>query len=190
VFDVQKLEWMNGEYIRALSKAELLDRLAPVLIAAGLIDADRVAAKRPWMENVAASLRERLRLLPDAVDLGRFYFTDQFEFDAKGVQKHFARPGVDGDLALLADELRRLPADGFSAERAEAVLRTLAETLGRKPAELIHPLRLALTGLTLGPGLFEIVGLLGRDTCVARIDRAVEFIRGGGAEETSSASQE
>lgn len=57
-------------------------------------------------------------------------------------------------------------------------MRALADTLGRKPAELIHSLRLALTGLTMGSGLFEIVGLLGLDACLARIGRAVAFVRG------------
>jgi glutamyl-tRNA synthetase len=179
VFDIQKLEWMNGEYIRSLSPSELADRVAPVLIKAGLLDEPQLKSNRAWIEKAIGSLQERVRLLNDVVDLGAYYFTDKFEYDPKGAKKHFSRPGVDGDLSTLADEFAKIPTTKFTLERTETVLRELAEKLGRQPAELIHPLRLSLTGLTLGPGLFEIVMLLGRDKCVSRIKRAVEFIRAG-----------
>lgn len=179
VFDIQKLEWMNGEYIRALSNAELTDRVAPVLIAAGLIDEAQLTANREWIERAVGSLKERVRLLNDVVDLGSYYFTDKFEYDAKGTKKHFTRPGVEGDLTALGEAFAQIPASKFTLGSTESALRQLSETLGRQPAELIHPLRLALTGLTLGPGLFEIVVLLGRDKCIERIKRAVEFIRAG-----------
>ncbi len=183
VFDVQKLEWMNGEYIRSLSDAEMTDRVAPVLINAGLIDEAQLKSNRAWIEKAVGSLKERVRLLNDVVDLGSYFFTDKFDYDPKGSKKHFTRPGVADDLSTLADTFGILPAVEFTLEQTEAVLRELAEKLGRQPAELIHPIRLALTGLTLGPGLFEIVALLGRDKCVARIKRAVEFIRAGVAVE-------
>lgn len=177
VFDLQKLEWMNGEYIRALAPEELLERLTPVFIGAGLTTAADLKAKPEWALAVVVSLQERLHLLTDAVPIGRFYFAAPEEYDAKGARKHFSRPGVESDLTILAQQLSGIDPANFNSETAETTLRDLAGELGRKPAELIHPLRLALTGMTAGPGLFDIVASLGQETCRERIDRAVEFIR-------------
>jgi glutamyl-tRNA synthetase len=177
IFDVQKLEWMNGEYIRQLDPNELLKRLTPYLMEAGLATRLEIETRWAWMLKVASSLQERLHKLTDVADIGAFYFTDEFEYEPKGVKKHFSRPGVDGDLTLLAVQYEQLPEDGLSEERAEQVLRELAEQLQRKPAELIHPLRLAMTGRMAGPGVFTIAHLLGRDRCVERLRRAVDFIR-------------
>ena len=147
--------------------------------AAGYATAADIEARRNWFRAVTGTLRERMKLLHDAVELGRFYFEEPTEYDPKGARKHFTRPGVDGDLMLLATAFTDIDDGEFTQERTEAALRGLAEEFGRKPAELIHPLRLALTGTTTGPGLFDIVTLLGKESCRSRIDRAVQYIRSG-----------
>jgi glutamyl-tRNA synthetase len=185
IFDLEKLGWMNGEYVRALSADDLLDRVTPVFEKAGLASADDIAGRRDWFRAVVASLQERMKVLNEAADLGRFYFIDPTEYDPKGVRKQFSRPGADGDLMLLSTQFAEIDDADFTKERTEEILRGLAEQFGRKPAELIHPLRLALTGTTAGPGLFDIVDLLGKKTCRRRIDRAVEFIRSGEIHQTS-----
>lgn len=177
VFDLQKLEWMNGEYIRKMDVNELLKRLMPVLMEAGLATRLEIETRWAWMIKMVASLQERMHRLTDIVEMGAFYFTDQFDYLPKGVRKHFGRPGVVGELTLLAAEFEKIPADDFSGERTENALRQLAEQFQLSPADLIHPLRLALTGTTAGPGLFVITELLGRDACIKRITRAVEFIK-------------
>jgi len=179
VFDLQKLEWMNGEYIRKMSTNELLERLTPVLMESGLVTRLHIQTNWSWMLRVVETLRERIRLLNDIVEQGAFYFTDRFSFEEKGAKKYFTRPGAAEDLTLLAAEFGKLPAADFTRDRTEAVLRQLAEQLARSPAELIHPLRMALTGMTTGPGIFDIVELLGRDHCAERLRRAVAFIREG-----------
>ncbi|MBI5867424.1 MAG: glutamate--tRNA ligase [candidate division Zixibacteria bacterium] len=180
VFDMQKLEWMNGEYIRKMNTNELLERLTPVLMESGLVTRLHIQTNWAWMLRVVETLRERIRLLNDIVEQGAFYFTDKFSYEEKGAKKYFNRPGAPEDLTLLSTEFGKLPAADFTKTGTEAVLRKLAEQLGRSPAELIHPLRLALTGMTTGPGVFDIVELLGRDKCVERLKQAVEFIRKAG----------
>ncbi|HUU46224.1 MAG TPA: glutamate--tRNA ligase [Acidobacteriota bacterium] len=179
IFDLDKLAWMNGEYIRALPVDGLLDRTAPLFMAAGFATAEDVAARRDWYRAVVATLQERMKLLNDAVELSRFYFEEPTTYDPKGARKQFTRPGADGDLMLLAAAFADIDDTEFTKDRAEAALRGLAEEFGRKPAELIHPLRLALTGTTAGPGLFDIVTLLGKENCRVRIERAVQYIRSG-----------
>ena len=179
VFDLQKLEWMNGEYIRQLSTNDLLERLTPVLMESGLVTRLHIQTNWSWMLRVVETLRERIHLLNDIVEQGAFYFTDKFDYEEKGAKKHFTRPGSAEDLSLLSAEFEKLPSVELTKERAETVLRQLAGQLARSPAELIHPLRLALTGSTTGPGIFDIVELLGRDRCVQRLRRAITAIRDG-----------
>jgi glutamyl-tRNA synthetase len=177
IFDMQKLEWMNGEYIRNMSTNELLERLTPVLMDSGLVTRLHIQTHWSWMLRIVGTLRERIRLLNDVVEQGAFYFTDRFDFEEKGVRKYFTRPGAAEDLALLMTEFERTPESEFTKEHSEKLLRQLSEQLGRQPAELIHPLRLALSGKTTGPGLFDIVEILGRDRCVERLRKAIHFIR-------------
>jgi glutamyl-tRNA synthetase len=179
VFDTQKLEWMNGEYIRKMNTNELLERLTPVLMESGLVTRLHIQTNWSWMLRVVETLRERIHLLNDIVEQGAFYFTDRFEFEEKGVKKHFTRPGAAEDLNLLIAEFEKTPSADFTKDHAEATLRQLAGQLARSPAELIHPLRLALTGMTTGPGIFDIIELLGSGRCVQRLRRAVTFIREG-----------
>lgn len=177
VFDMQKLEWMNGEYIRKMDPNELLKRLTPILMEAGLATRLEIETRWAWMIKMVMSLQERLHRLTDVVEMGACYFNDRFDFDPQGVKKHFSRPGVPGELMLLSAEFEKIGANDFSGETAEAALRGLAGQLQESPAELIHPLRLALTGTTAGPGVFVIAELVGRDSCIQRIGRAVEFIK-------------
>jgi len=143
----------------------------------GLTTRLEIETRWHWMLKVVRSLKERMRRLTEFIDKGRFFFTERFDYEDKGVAKHFSRPDVIADLETLAKAFKEIPDEKFDPERTEQALRALAELQSRKPAELIHPLRLALTGMTTGPGMFEVMDILGRELCLARITRAVEFIR-------------
>ena len=88
VFDLQKLEWMNGEYIRMMDPNELLKRLTPILMEAGLATRLEIETRWPWMIKMVTSLQERMHRLNDIIEMGAFYFHDQFEYHPKGVRKH------------------------------------------------------------------------------------------------------
>ncbi len=174
VFDIQKLEWMNGEYIKAQSDEKLLELVKRFWMETGLVQEPDFSFKKAWLLKIAGLLKERCKKLTDFVDLGRFFFTSEYEFEEKAVEKQFKNPEVALKLTRLAEKFKSL--DGFDKEKSENLVRNLATDLNLRPAELIHPLRLAITGMSFGPSLFEIVELLGKEEVVKRLQKAVEFI--------------
>ncbi|MBI4551275.1 MAG: glutamate--tRNA ligase [Candidatus Latescibacteria bacterium] len=171
VFDLQKLHWLNGQHINTLSAGELFPLVTPFFIRDGLIDEAGLAAQRARILQVIELLKERCRTLVDFATQGRFFFVDQVDYNPKAVEKHWK----DGErvaerMQWLRD--RFASASEFSAEHLEAITRDVADAHGLKAAELIHPTRVALTGEMIGPSLFELIVLLGKETTLARLDRA------------------
>jgi len=175
ILDPVKLNWMNSQYIMKLDSHHLVERIAPILIQKGLATKYWIETRWQWMMKVVDALRERCTTLTEFAEKGRYFFTADFEYDPEGVSKRFVNPA----LAEHLDLIRR----AFSARtdlgktEAEQIIRQKAQEWGLKPADLIHPLRLALTGITGGPGLFEIIELLGQPEVDKRLSRAIDFIR-------------
>ncbi len=176
IFDLQKLEWMNGEYIRRKSEEELFDLVRPFMLKSGLIVEAEYASQRSKILRILGLLRERCRKLVDFAENSSYFFKSEFDYDPKQAKKLF-NPESAYRLAAVKEEYQNL--NGFSKEETDAVLRMLAESLHLKPSELIHPLRLAVTGVSAGPPLFDILEILGREEVVRRLDRALKFIRSG-----------
>jgi len=173
-FDIEKLNWMNGEYIRACDNNKLADMIRPYLIEAGLTTHLWINSRWEWILKFVAVLKERCKLLTDFAEQGRYFFIDQFEYDEKGVGKHF-KAEASQYLTKWLETLKIM--DNFSVENLETTLRQIAEELKIKPAQIIHPTRLALTGVTKGPSLFELMELLGQQECIDRMGKAIEFIK-------------
>jgi glutamyl-tRNA synthetase len=169
VYDQKKLEWMNARYLRELPPADVAVRVRPFLADLG-IDPDR-PPERPVvdLDGAVELVRERSRTLVDMADQMAFLYRPVTSYDPAGVKKHFG-PGTGEHLATLAEALERV-AD-FSPDTLNALYQTIADDLGIGRAVLIHPTRLALTGRTVGPGLFELMAALGRTASVARLRRA------------------
>jgi glutamyl-tRNA synthetase len=167
-----KALWMNGEYIRLME----LDRLAPMvaefLKKAGLWRDEYETTDRPWFYQAIDLLRARYRTLVDFAELGRPYFSDQYLFDPASVKKNLAKPGLKELLEGLADRLSEL--NGFTHESAESALRAFAEEKGVKAGLLINASRTALTGQSVGPGMFDVFVLLGQQRSVDRLRKAGE----------------
>jgi glutamyl-tRNA synthetase len=177
VFDTDKLTWLNGQYIRDMDDNKLLTLLQPILMEAGLATRLEIETRWHWMLKIIHSLKERLHFLTDIIAMGAFYFRGEFGYEEQGVAKYFRKDGTSEILTALADEFAKIPEERFNQESSEQALRALAESRGAKVAQLIHPLRLALTGSTKGPGMFEITDILGRDNCLKRIARSLEYIK-------------
>ena len=165
VFDVTKLEWLNQESLKTMDGPRLAARARPFIERAGLavtLDDARLAAA---MET----LRERAKTLVELVEVGRFYFERPKDYDPKAAAKFFGAAGAER-LAQLAERLRAL--GDFTTPAIEAVYRDLTAALGLKLVDLAQLTRLAVTGRTASPPLFEVLAILGRDETLARLEAA------------------
>jgi glutamyl-tRNA synthetase len=165
VFDRTKLEWFNGEYIRALSIEELSERLLPIVRAAGY-DVDSC-----YMRSITPLIRERITLLRDVLTAADFFFVK----DLPPYDPALLVP-QKGDKAMARRVLERarevLSQTAFSAPALEQALRSAAQDLGVKPGQMFTPIRVAVTGRTAAPPLFETLEVLGRERALGRIKRA------------------
>jgi glutamyl-tRNA synthetase len=158
-FDYGKLEWMNGMYLRAFSAEEYAETLLRYLREQGIDwDEDRVRQAGPLVQEKIATLGA---------------FPDFAGFLFHGVEPDPSE--LDGARPVLAEARAQLDGvEPFTAERIEAELRALAERLGLKPRQAFQPIRVAVTGSKVSPGLFESIELLGREEALARLDAAIK----------------
>jgi glutamyl-tRNA synthetase len=169
VFDYAKLEWMNGVYLRALAPEEYAQTLLAYLREQGS-DWDEELVRRS-----VPLVQEKIATLGEYPSFAGFLF-QYVEPDAAE---------LDGAGPVLAEARRELAAvEPFDAERIEAALRALAERIGLKPRQAFQPIRVALTGSKISPGLFESIELLGREESLTRLDAALSAAgeSGGGRE--------
>ena len=172
VFDFEKLKWMNGEYIRKMSPAELTDCLMPLYRAWGWLD-DARYGDRAYLDKVASAMRERLTTLPEMKEKGAYFFIEPAEYDPKGVSKNF-KPETADLLRNVADKFENIPE--WTVRALEEIVRQLSEELGIGAGKIIHPIRLAVSGLTGGPGLFEMLEIIGKERVLARMRKAAQWI--------------
>jgi glutamyl/glutaminyl-tRNA synthetase len=173
-FDLKKLQWMNGQHIRLLPLEELRDRVVPILEAAGFDARSRPAE---WLTKMTAICQEKLHTLNDIVAQTDFFFREPTEYEEKAVRKQWSDPGAVGRLEQIRSAL-----DGvkeWTHEALHGAIEALAQASGEGFGKFVHPLRLALTGKSVGPGLFELAELLGRETCLKRVDDAIGFVKRG-----------
>lgn len=179
IYDVKKLEWLNAQYLRNMPASEVLrqDQVWTGFKANGWAPERMNREQVAWILRVISAVQERARLLPDIVDHSAVYFEDITDYDSKGVRKHFSKVQTADYLEKAADALQAV--DPFTAAEIEPVYRRLIGEWGIKGGELIHPTRLALTGMTVGPGLFDVMEMLGRDVCHTRMRGAARKITSG-----------
>ena len=165
VFNVEKLDWTNVQHIRRKSDEELLDLAIPSLEEAGIKNVDRGYALR-----VVGLMKERLNKVSDLATFGRYFFVDPDKYDEDSRKKNW-KPETREYLKDIADGLGGL--SSFSEENIEEVVRSVSGRRQIGASSLIHPLRLALTGISIGPGLFALMAALGKDRCLRRIEHAI-----------------
>jgi glutamyl-tRNA synthetase len=172
VFNTEKLDWMNGQYIGRLSAVELAIAVRPLLIAAGL-ETHPVVEDGQAFDRLLELLRPRAKRLTDFVDQAAALLRDPAEYEA-AAEKHLSVPGLSEHLEALAGALRAV--EPFSENAVEAALRAVATERNVKAGALIHATRVAVTGRTASPGLFDVLLLLGRETTLNRIARLNAFL--------------
>lgn len=176
VYDVQKLIWLNGQYMTTYDLDSLTLQAIPFFIQAGLISPAEAEAKGEYIREVVNTVRERVRTLKELVEASRYFFQDIAAYDEKGCQKYFVKQENVADL-LAKGRACLEGLEGFDAERVESAYRQLMQELGIKGGTIIHPTRLALTGQTVSPGLFDVMTLLGKKKCLERLDKAIHYIQ-------------
>ncbi len=180
VFDSEKLLWLNGIHIRQMAVDQLLDRVLPVLEApeseGGLPDSVSRPLDRDYVASLLPLVQERLKTLNEITDSLKFFFIDDIDLDVEALPGRKSDPetaarSLEESLALLKE------AEPFEPEHLEAEFRALAEKLGVKPGPLFTPIRVAVTGSTMAPPLFDTIVGIGRDRCIARLESAIEKLR-------------
>jgi len=168
-FSYEKLDWMNGLYLRALSADDLAGRLLPFLRAAGL-DADRET-----LRALAPLIRERIKRLPDAVSLAESFFLPKVQPSTGDLVGK--KQTADQTTALLKRALETLAAlPSFEEQEIETALRGLLEEAGVKPNVLFGPIRVAVTGKKVSPPLFGTLCILGRARTIERLQAAIALL--------------
>ena len=165
-FDIDKLTWLNGQYMKNMETGELSSRSADFLKAKGAIKND--FSMEQW-RDIAKVYKERTRTLEDFAGVYKIFFEDEIDYDEKAVEKYLKRENSKDIIARCKAVLEKLP--GFDKVSIEESYRKIASELGIKAAELIHPTRVAISGRTVGAGLFEMMELLGRDKVLRRLEK-------------------
>jgi len=165
VFDEEKLRWMNGKRIREMQDEELLPRLRPYTPPKYNHIPDHV------LRRIIPLMKERMFFLSDFFTSGKYFFEDPEVYDENGMAKHW-RADTTAHLNSLVPVLETTV---FLATDLEETIRAHAESLGIGAGKLIQPLRLALTGGTASPGMFELMEVLGKDVCVRRLKRSIAY---------------
>ncbi|MDQ2799544.1 MAG: glutamate--tRNA ligase [Armatimonadota bacterium] len=177
ISDPEKLLWYNGQYIRQLSLSDLAARTLPFLQEAGLVGTEPDATTLSYIGHVLKLEQERMKTLAEAPALADFFLRpdDEYVFDEKAVAKWFGQPAVGDRLRRVREGFAAL--DVFDETGVEGVVRATIAEFEVKGGEVIHPVRVAISGRTTGPGLFETIAVLGKDRCLRRLDRALAMIR-------------
>jgi len=172
VFDVQKLSWMNGVYMQRAYQQDP-NRVVELVIAAlrkeGLLNGELSPEQRAYVFRVVAIMGERLRLPQDVVTYGDFFFRDVAR-DPQSAPRYQDKPEAVRLLRSVRDTLGTV--DTWNVPEIEAAVRGAAARLGIEAKVIIHLLRMALTGKTVGPGLFELIDVLGQPRVLERLERA------------------
>lgn len=172
IFDMEKLRWMNAEYIKVMPAAQLLERVKPWLEKVPGFPGDYTVAE---LEKMVSLFRERIRTFDELTDKVAWFFNAPTSWDEKGLEK--ARKTVDF-IALTENFAGKLAGvEDFTEAPLEALIRGFAESAGRKAGELIHLCRLAMTGQTISPGLFETMAVLGKARCRQRLQNFIVMLK-------------
>jgi glutamyl-tRNA synthetase len=173
VFNTEKLDWMNGQYIARLPIDDLAAAVSPFFEQAGL-------ASHPLVMDAAAFhrllelLRPRAKRLTEFVEQAKPLLADAVVYEQEAIDKHLSAPELGDHLAALVTALDA--ATPYDEAHIEAAVRGTASARGIKAGPLIHATRVAVTGRTQSPGLFELLAWLGRDRTRARLTRLLEFL--------------
>jgi glutamyl-tRNA synthetase len=168
IFDIDKLSWLNSHYIKTLDIEEIADRLTPFIEALGIS-----IGQRDMLIPIVVNLRDRAKTLKEMAQMAEFFFRDDFLYEAAAREK-FLTPAskpiledfYEGFVCLLPND----------TGKQKELIEGLSRKYNTKLNNIIQPIRVALSGKTVTPGIFEVMGILGKDQVVKRVKKAIESI--------------
>ena len=168
-FDLDKLNWINNQYIKKEDTQKLTDDLIPLLINKKYINKDKF--ERNYLLSLVKLFQSRINTLNDFLNWSDFFFLKNIKFDPEA-KKKFLSKGLSKEFRLLIERLEKI--EPFDIATIEVAFRQLTQELNIETRELIHPVRVALTGKTVGPGLFEVIYYLGKERMKERLKKFIK----------------
>lgn len=168
-FDLKKLAWINNQYLKTADPEKLAEEIIPILAQKGYIDKDNF--DKGYVISLLKLFQPRLSTLNDFPDWADFFFVKELKID-EPAEKKFLTQDFSGEFKLFTERLEKL--DKFDVENIEAAFRDMVKELNIEAKTLIHPIRVALTGKTIGPGLFEVIYYLGKARTKERLSRWIK----------------
>ena len=166
-FDLDKCNWLNAQYLAQMPVSRFRELSLPFVEKAGIQVSDDA-----YLVEVLKIVQEKIKLLKDVPDWIGYFFTEDYEYDPEAVAKTFAGPEVMSRLTKLRETYRSVPE--WNAQALEGALKSLATSIPCKAGELIHPARLAVSGRSIGPSLYHMLEVLGRERVLSRLQRTIE----------------
>jgi len=163
-FDLNKCFWLNGQYIAQMSLERFTELARPFLEKAKIDISDE-----KYLGAVLSIVKEKIKLFKDVPEWTAYFFTENYEFDPAAVKKVFGKPEAGTYLSALRDEFSKT--DKWNVETIESTLKNLAQKLGCKTGDLVHPARVAVSGRSVGPSLYHMLEVMGKERVLARFDR-------------------
>jgi len=163
-FDLDKCYWLNGQYIAQMSIERFIELARPFMERAKIDVSDE-----KYLREVLVIVKEKIKLFKDVPEWTSYFFTDDFEYDSGAMEKVFGKPEASQRLKSLRDEFASLGI--WDLTEIESALKNLAQKLGGKTGDLVHPARVAVSGRTVGPSLYHMLEVMGKERVLKRFDR-------------------
>ena len=163
-FDLDKCFWLNGQYVAQMSLDRFIELARPFLERAKIdISNDK------YLREVLAIVKEKIKLFKDVPEWTSYFFTENYEFDSEAVKKVFDKSEAVSRLKALHEEFAKV--DKWDFQTLESALKSLAQKLGCKTGDLVHPARVAVSGRAIGPSLYHMLEVMGKERVLKRFDR-------------------
>jgi glutamyl-tRNA synthetase len=166
-FDLDKCNWLNGQYVLQMSLGRFRELSEPFIQKAGIIVSDGA-----YLLKVLEIVKEKIKLFKDVPDWIGYFFTEEYPFDPELVENTLKKPGALDRLSRLRDKYAGV--ENWSATRLETVLKQLGAEIGCKTGELVHPARVAVSGRSIGPSLYHMLEVMGKARVLQRMDRVLQ----------------
>jgi glutamyl-tRNA synthetase len=175
IFDMKKLEWMNGQHLAMMTAAELAPLVTRGIVAAGLATETDLTSRGVWYHTLIDLLKVRARTTDEMVRQAIPYIRDDFDYDADAEAKQWKDKIASSEI-LFAARQALASAGAWEPQPLEEALRAVADAKGMGAGKIFQPLRVALTGSAASPGMFDVLMLLGANRSLARIDAAMSYL--------------